>query len=188
MDIRKSIAAAPVLLALALGCGGKAHYAPPQVYTLDPAQAKAGDTISIGGSSFEGTSAVSFGGVPAQWYQVNSGSQILATVPNDACTGSITVENPAGVRTSTLVFTVVPQITSIDPVSGPAGTLVTVTGSGFYGASAAAIGGDTTGSSTFTYYDANTLKVVVGANAATGPLVVTASGLDATGPAFTVTP
>jgi hypothetical protein len=188
MDIRKSIAAAPVLLALALGCGGKAHYAMPQIYTVDPGQAKVGETVSIGGSSFEGTTAVSIGGAPVPYYKINGGSQIVATVPDDACTGSITVENPAGVRTSSVVFTVVPQITSIDPISGPAGTLVTVTGSGFYGATATAIGGDTTGSSTFTYYDPNTLKVVVGAGAATGPLVVTASGLDATGPTFTVTP
>ena len=188
MEIR-NCRIALVALALALGCGGKTHYVVPELTGVSPAQGSVQSLVVITGSSFEGTNSVSFGGAPAPWYKASGGDQIQAIVPNDACTGSITVQNPAGVRTSTFVFTVTPQITSIEPASGPVGTLVTVTGFGFYGTTGVAIGGDATGSSTFTYYDPNTLKVVVGPGAATGPLVVTASGLEATSPAsFTVTP
>jgi hypothetical protein len=196
MDTRKRRIALPALLALALACGGgKTNYVEPQLTSVDPAQAAVGATVAISGSSFKGTNAVSFAGAPATWYQVNGGAQIVAIVPPDAATGSITVQNPAGVRTSTFVFTVQPQITSIEPPTGPVTsdvattTTLTITGYGLATTTAVAVGGVAIDPQNITVYDPHTLKVqVMGSGITGGAVTVTASGLEATGPVFTVTP
>ena len=189
-------------LAAALGCGGKTTYNVPEVRTFDPPQAKVGASIVITGSYFDGVSAVSFGGEPAPSYQVNGSGRIVATLPANARTGDIVVQNPAGVGSSSFYnqrpFIVTPVVDSIDPVSGPAGTVVPLTGSGFSGAFGVAIGTDGTGSSKVTGNDPNHATVVVGGSATTGPVVLTV--VDAVssltpiytvsdpGPVFTVIP
>jgi len=194
MDIRNGRSAVSVLLvgaglAVALGCAGKTHYGLPVVTGVSPAQAKAGDTVLISGTGFQGTNTVSFGGAPAKAFTLDNGEQIVAVLPDDVVTGTIAVVNPAGLANSSFALVVTPVIASIDPAHGPAGTTVTLTGSGFYGVTAVAIGGDTSASSTFTYYDPNTVKLVVGAGAATGPVALTASGVDcASSQTFTVDP
>ena len=122
-------------------------------------------------------------------------TQISATVPDDACTGAVEVQNPAGLGDSSRdgggPFVVVPAITSAQPqpFSGPAGTLLTLTGSGFFGTTGVAIGTEAAGqpgSSTFTYVDPNTRHRGGGRQrhhrgGGPGP-----SGLTATGPVFTI--
>ena len=171
-------------LAAALGCGGKTHYNLPYVLSFSPTQAKTGTNVTIGGANFTGVLSVSFGGEPAQAYLVNGTSGIVATVPDNAVSGDIVVENPAGLGRSsyfsTVPFIVTPVITDVEPKSGPAGTVVTVTGSGFGGVTSVAFGTEVPGqpgSSTFTYIDPNTVTVVVGANATPGNVVLTASGV-----------
>jgi hypothetical protein len=152
--------------------------------------------VTITGAYFNDIYSVSFGGMPTTAFQVTKNDNITVTVPADAITGAIVVENPAGIGTSLYYqpapFIVTPVITTIDPITGPAGTIVTITGSGFFDTTAVAVGGETpgaAGSSTFTYHSQNEVVVVVGANATTGPVVLTASGVaSAPGPAFTVTP
>ena len=183
--------AAGLALAALLGCGGRTLYSVPSVLAFSPSAAPAGTNVIIAGAGFKGIGVVSFGGAPAPWFQVNTPQQITATVPMTATTGAVVVENAAGLGASYNSFVVIPTITGINPASGPAGTTVTLTGSGFYGTSAVAIGSETPGqpgSSTFTYVDPNTVTVMVGANATTGPVLLTASEQPATGPTFTVTP
>jgi hypothetical protein len=201
MDIRKTgtlpaAIVAGLCLAAALGCGGKTIYYVPEVVSFQPAQAPVGGTVVVTGASFDGVYSISFGGQMAPVFTVNNSTQITAVVPDGATSGDIVVENPAGVGSSSAYtqtpFIVTPVVTSIKPTSGPAGTVVTVTGTGLYGTSGVAIGGETpgqTGSSTFTPHDPDLITVLVGANATTGPLLVTASGVtSAPGPVFTVTP
>lgn len=175
-------------LAAALGCGGSATtYNRPVVTGFKPAQAKAGDTVIIGGGNFEGTTTVSFEGAPSASFNQSGGVTIAAILPKDAVTGYITVANPAGIASTVTKLTVVPVISGLQPDHGPAGTTVTLTGTGLMGVTALAIGGDA--SSTFTpYYSPTQVMLVVGAGAVTGPVTLTASGVSCTGPQFTVEP
>ena len=82
-------------------------------------------------------STVSFNGVTASvvsW----SDTQIVATVP-DAATSGMDVITVKGAGSYPVVFTVVPQVTGIDPSTAPEGAQITVNGSGF----GAAQGGNT---------------------------------------------
>ena len=66
-------------------------------------------------------------------------------MPNDAATGTIEVSTTMwGKVMSTGTFTVVPQITAITPDSGPVGTVVSLTGSGFIGTTRVSIGDEKT--------------------------------------------
>jgi hypothetical protein len=183
-------------LVLLLGCGGKSSDPVPSVLDVSPSPAPVGSNVVITGAGFTGVSVVSFSEAPAPWFRVDSGQQITATVPANAITGTVVVGNPAGLgdytrdtgsfTTAGKSFTVTPAITGVDPTHGPAGTVVTVTGSGFFGVASVAIGTDATGSSTVTYNDPNHVTVIVGANATGGNLVLSLPGLQATWPGFAV--
>ena len=95
-----------------------------------------GTTVTITGTNFTGATRVTFNGTNAPIYFVNSATQITVLVPAGATTGPITVTTPLGIATSTTNFTVpmVPVITSFTPTSGMLGTVVTITGANFTGA------------------------------------------------------
>jgi hypothetical protein len=65
-----------------------------------------------------------------------------------------------------------PTITSFTPTGGPAGTVVTILGSNFTGATAIAFNG--TAATSFTVVSATQITVTVPAGATTGPITVTA--------------
>ena len=52
------------------------------------------------------TSKVTFGGVTAKTFTVNSGTQVTATVPVGAKTGKIAITTPGGAATSAATFAV----------------------------------------------------------------------------------
>jgi hypothetical protein len=64
-----------------------------------------GSKVTIRGSNFVGTTAVTFNGVSAPFKVLNV-QFITATVPAGATSGSITVTNAGGATTSTQHFTV----------------------------------------------------------------------------------
>lgn len=70
----------------------------------DPA--KVGQRTVVLGQGLTGTSGVSFNGTPAS-YTVQSDTFLVATVPNGATTGFVTVTTPNGVLTSNKPFQVV---------------------------------------------------------------------------------
>jgi len=70
-----------------------------------PHSGKIGDTISILGNNLIGTTSVSFNGTPAT-FTVVSATQITATVPSGATTGSIQVTTPSGTLSSAGPFLV----------------------------------------------------------------------------------
>ena len=177
-----------VCLALVLGCGGRDLHSVPAITGFTPAQATVGSTVRIGGSGFKDIDFVSFNGEPAASYHVDSDSQISAVLATNACSGPVSVRNPAGIDSSTLSFLVMPVVSGITPTSGPVGTTISVTGSGFFDASAVTLGG-IAGSATFTYDDPNQVTVVVANGAVTGAVTLTTTpGLSSAGPVFTVTP
>jgi alpha-tubulin suppressor-like RCC1 family protein len=127
---------------------------PAVVSEVSPARGTplGGTTVSITGSNFSEVSAVEFGSVDAASYTVNSESSITAVAPAGTGTVNVTVETRAGVSLSTTAdnFTYGPTIAGLQPSSGPAGggTSVTITGSGFTGATAVSFGSNAAASFT----------------------------------------
>jgi uncharacterized repeat protein (TIGR03803 family) len=78
----------------------------PLIKTFTPASGPVGTPVTITGGGFHGATKVTFGGVKATNFSVDSGAQITATVPTGAKTGKITVTTPAGKATSKKTFTV----------------------------------------------------------------------------------
>ena len=68
---------------------------------------KVGQTGGILGQGFTGTSAVSLNGISAK-FTVKSDTLIVATVPQGATTGYVTVTTPSGTLTSNVPFRVIP--------------------------------------------------------------------------------
>jgi uncharacterized repeat protein (TIGR03803 family) len=90
-------------------------------------QAKVGQTFGVLGQGLTGTTSVSFNGTPAT-FTVLRDTFLTAVVPAGATTFPVTVTTPSGLLTSNTAFRVTPQVLSFDPPSGPAGTVVTITG------------------------------------------------------------
>ncbi len=65
----------------------------PELVSFNPSRGKVGTHVAIHGTHFVGTTAVTFNGVSATFKVLNTG-YILATVPQGATTGPISVTNP----------------------------------------------------------------------------------------------
>jgi hypothetical protein len=96
-----------------------------------------GTSVKLTGTNFSAGTKVSFGGTAAASAAVIDATTITATTPAHAAGAvSVTVTLPDG-QSATLpsAFTfeasAAPTITSVDPSSGPSGTQITITGTGF---------------------------------------------------------
>jgi hypothetical protein len=78
----------------------------PAIVSFSPPSGHVGASVVITGNSFTGATKVTFGGIAATAFTVNSYTQITATVPVGAITGKIQVITPGGNATSATVFTV----------------------------------------------------------------------------------
>ena len=78
----------------------------PVILSFSPTSGPVGTPVTITGTSFTGATKVTFGGVKATTFSVDSDTQITATVPTGAKTGKIQVTTPGGAATSPTVFTV----------------------------------------------------------------------------------
>jgi hypothetical protein len=114
---------------------------PPVVNSFSPATGYPGTVISITGNFFTGTTGVTIGGKPADFYEV-SPTSITAYVPTGASSGEISVTTPRGTAHLT-GFTLIPPpvITAVSPTSGWKGNKITITGTGFSDASQVTFGG-----------------------------------------------
>ena len=125
---------------------------PPVVVLVAPltGPVTGGTVVTITGTGFSGATAVSFDGIAATSFTVNSDTSISATTPAHAAglvdgrgddagghvDGAGSVHVLALARAAAVVVLVTP------PVGSPAGgTAVTITGTGFSGATAVSIGG-----------------------------------------------
>ncbi|MGE0133429.1 MAG: RHS repeat-associated core domain-containing protein [Blastocatellales bacterium] len=113
---------------------------PPIVATLNPTQGSVGTSVTITGNRFDerGPSyntvrfTASGGGTVTATVTSATRTQIDATVPAGAVTGSVSVQTAGGTGTSPGFFTVLggaPMIADFNPKTGPVGTIVTITGS-----------------------------------------------------------
>ena len=78
----------------------------PTIKTFAPPQGPVGTAVVISGSGLTQTTKVTFGGVAATVFTVNSDAQITATVPTGAKTGKIAVTTKGGSVTTKTKFTV----------------------------------------------------------------------------------
>jgi glucose/arabinose dehydrogenase len=110
--------------------------------------ASGGTTVTISGSGFTGATNVLFGTLPAVTYTVDSDTQITAISPAQlAGPDDVSVITPTGTSAQTGADTFTyganaPAISRLSPTFGPTkgGTAVTVTGSGFTGATRVTFG------------------------------------------------
>ncbi|MFF4645877.1 IPT/TIG domain-containing protein [Streptomyces sp. NPDC001389] len=161
----------------------------PIVTSISPSSGSTlgGDSITIIGSGFTSATAVTLNSTPVVGFTVVDDNHITGiTPPHAAGTVAATVTTPLGSGTGGSFTYVVPPptISSIVPVSGTTsgGTLVTITGTNFTGATAVSIAG--TPVTSFQVVDDSHISAITAPRGpGTGPVSVTTSGGTATGPA-----
>ncbi len=127
-----------------------AYTAGPTVTSLAPASGTiaGGTTVVITGTGFTGATGVTFGGTTGTGTIVNSATQITTTSPAHAAgTVDVLVTTPGGTSPNTsadnFTYGSGPNITLLSPSQGPTGggTAVTITGTGFTGATSVTFDG-----------------------------------------------
>lgn len=152
------------------GKGSRAGFTftgPPVIQSFSPTIAEKGTTVTITGINFYGTTAVSFGNVPAQSFSVVSPTSINAVV-GDGASGDVKVTNPWG-TSNQAGFGILPSIYSFAPQTAAVGSTVTITGSNFTGVTSVHFGGVPAAS--FTIVSPTSIMAVV-ANGASGNISV----------------
>jgi uncharacterized delta-60 repeat protein len=147
-----------------------------------------GTSVTITGSNFTGTTSVTFGGIPATSFTVDSPTQITATIPpHPAGMVDVRVAKPEGIGTGTVLFTYVqpPTVTASTSRLPNNATLLTIIGTGF----STTPGENTvtftpTGSGTVTNSTATTVTVTGISGLSLGALnaVVTTNGISSDAP------
>jgi len=143
----------------------------PYVDSFTPATGNQGVQVTFTGVHFTGVTSVSFNGVAASSIAVTADTQLRATVPAGATSGSITVTSPAGTWTTGTPFYLPPSIANFSPASGTVGTSVTINGANYLNASAVRFNGVST---PFTVNTASRITATVPAGASSGAISVTA--------------
>ena len=157
-----------------------AALSPPSVTSVLPASGPVpgGTSVTITGTGFTGASAVKFGAIDAASYNVNSDTQITASSPAAAGTGTVDVTVTTAVATSAVSaadqFT---YVTAAQTLTFGAAPTVKVNGTGTVTASSALpnSGNPITFSTTSTDCTVTSAGVVTGINAGTNNCVIVAT-------------
>jgi len=162
----------------------------PTITSFTPTSGAAGTTVTLTGTNLTGATALTLNGAAVTAFTVVNATTLTFAVPAAASSGAIAVTTPGGTVTSTGTFTFVPAasapiISSFTPTSGPVGTTVTVTGTGFTGATGATLNG--TAVANFMVMSATSVMFDVPTGAGSGLIVVTTpSGSGTSSGSFTV--
>ncbi|MDX2189123.1 MAG: FG-GAP-like repeat-containing protein [Bacteroidota bacterium] len=146
---------------------------PPTVGSFSPITGIAGTSVTINGTDFTSVTSVNFNGANASFTPVSS-TQLIALVPNNAAAGKISVSAFGGTGQSSVNFTPVPVITSINYSEAPIGSTVRIFGTNLYAPTDIDFSNSNNASSSnnnITYLD-----VVVPANANNGVISFTNVG------------
>ncbi|MFF1571255.1 IPT/TIG domain-containing protein [Leifsonia sp. NPDC058292] len=128
--------------------GPNALAAPPTITAVAPASGPetGGTPVTITGTGFTGATGVTFGGDAGTAFTIVDDTTITVTTPPHAPGAvDVVVQSPFGDSVpGAFTFLPVPAVTGIAPIHGPetGGTAVTVTGTGFTGATGVTFGGD----------------------------------------------
>jgi hypothetical protein len=147
-----------------------------------------GNTVTVTGTGFTGATAVDFGPNPGTSIDVLSDTSITVNAPAGTGTVDVTVITPSGTSATNppgdqYTYSTPPPVTEVSPNDGPqdGGNTVTVTGSGFTGATAVDFGPNP-GTSIDVLSDTS-ITVTAPAGAGTVDVTVTTpSGTSATNP------
>jgi IPT/TIG domain/Regulator of chromosome condensation (RCC1) repeat len=160
----------------------------PTVTAVEPSSgpASGGTAVTITGANLTGATSVKFGSTDAESFTVNSENSISAVSPAGTGMVDITVTTPSGTSPTGPAdrFSYGPNVTAVEPSSGPAsgGTAVMITGANFTGATAVKFG--STDAKSFTVNSENSISAVSPAGTGTVDVTVTSpSGTSATSPA-----
>lgn len=143
---------------------------------ISPTSGAVGTPVNLNGFGLSSATAVKFNGVKVP-FNVVSDSQLVATVSSGTNTGTVNVAVPTGTITSSLGFTVLPTLSSFSPTSGPVGSTVTLTGSGFTGVSSVQFGSLY---AAFNFLSDTQIAVTVPAGVSTSTIKVTVGGASVT--------
>jgi FG-GAP-like repeat/IPT/TIG domain len=157
----------------------------PIVNSFSPTGGPAGTSITISGSLFTGTNAVTVGGVPVSSFTVVSDTVITAVVGAGA-SGSVAVTNAFGTGSKPgYTFGPAPLISSFTPAAARQGAMVQIKGTGLSGTTTVRFGGVP---AQFVFNDSDTsISAMVGTGASGSVSVTTATGT-ASLPGFTFLP
>jgi uncharacterized repeat protein (TIGR01451 family) len=146
----------------------------PVITNVTPLSGRPGTRVTLSGQNLASVTSVRFHGVAAAFDVF--GLAIVATVPEAASTGVITILAPNGSATSPGAFTVInsltPEITGFTPNFGGPGTLVKITGTNLMNVTEVLFGG---AAAQFTLVSASELNATVPSAATTGALTVSAA-------------
>jgi uncharacterized repeat protein (TIGR03803 family) len=131
-----------------------------------------GSEVGILGEGFTSSSVVKFGGTQAKVVGAEA-TFIEATVPAGALSGPVTVTTGSTTLSSPATFRVTPGAITFSPESGPAGTSVTIMGTGLAQTTKVTFDGK---SASFTVSSDTEVTATVPTGAATGKIVVTTKG------------
>jgi hypothetical protein len=163
----------------------------PVVTAVNPDQGplSGGNTVTLTGSGFTGTTAVSFGTSAALSFTVVSATQITAVAPPGvAGPVYVTVTTPGGTSApvTAYFYVVAPVLTAVSPPQGPASGGNTVTVSGSHLIEATAVDFGSTAASSFTVVSDSELTATAPPGAA-GPVQLTVSTAGGTSNTITYT-
>ena len=173
----------------AIDTGAYTYLSTPAVSTVSPASGYeyGGTPVTITGTGFTGATTVYFGGAPATNVTVDSDTQITALTPAGSGTVDVVVANMyfSDTKTNAYTYLPIPTIYFLDPSFGneSGGTSVSITGSGFTGATAVSFG--STFAITFTVVSDTKITAVTPAGSGVVDVtVVTAGGTGTASSAF----
>lgn len=145
----------------------------PVISSFTPTIGINGTVITIVGSNFTGATSVTFGGVEATSFSVDSANGITA-ITAEGASGNVSVTTPSGTASLAGFIFDGPIINSFTPTIGLTGTIITITGSNFIGVTSVKFGG--TSASSFTVNSSTNITAVVGAGAVGSVTVTTSNG------------
>ncbi|MEV6566053.1 beta strand repeat-containing protein [Streptomyces kronopolitis] len=155
--------------------------APPAVLSVSPTSGATGSgtVVTVNGTGFTGATAVRFGATQGTAVTVVSDTQITVVSPPGTGTVQVTVTTPAGTSNQFVTFgyttTPAPVLSALTPNTGPAagGTVVTLSGMGFTGATAVRFGSV---SASFTVVSSTQIAATAPAGSGTAQVTVVTPG------------
>lgn len=154
----------------------------PLITSVSPTIIGSGSTVTISGTNFFSSTTVTFGGIPAASFVINSANRITAIVGASGASGDVEVRAPGGIArtrtvgnsTDTVRFFGPPTISDFNPKEGKSGDIINIQGTNF-DPSAIALFGNVQASST-TVNNPSLMNALLSPNGENGRVVVRTIG------------